>query len=290
MKRILSMLTASAFAVISLTQAASAKCTLSEALEGLLRSSCADGSCQITIGDVAKSAAGAVVNIGGKDCTLNDLLGGSCGSNTAVNVRANKIEEVLKRLADLTSGSFGKTPLPENAEKEPFSPVPDEKPEEEIPQSTLPSIQEESRPEKPQTEAHQTQTTDASQSTEMSYEDRVVELVNEQRRAYGLSEVKADNAALMSAAAVRAKEQATLFSHTRPNGSRCFTVLDEYGVTYRKAGENVAYGQSSPEEVMRAWMNSEGHRANILNASYTTIGVGFYRVGSVCYWSQLFIG
>ncbi len=117
----------------------------------------------------------------------------------------------------------------------------------------------------------------------------VVRLVNKERAAYGLSAVTAGNGALSKAAATRASEQAKTFSHTRPDGSKWTTVLSQYGVSYKSAGENVAYGQDTPSEVMNAWMNSDGHRANILNGSYTEIGVGVYYKNGTYYWSQLFI-
>ena len=91
-----------------------------------------------------------------------------------------------------------------------------------------------------------------------------------------------------AAAQVRAEEIVTSFSHTRPNGSSFSTALKEQNVSYRGAGENIAWGQRSPEEVVNAWMNSAGHRANILNERFTTIGVGHYQKGSTHYWAQLF--
>ena len=67
-------------------------------------------------------------------------------------------------------------------------------------------------------------------------------------------------------------------------------ALKEAGVSYRGAGENIAWGQKSPEEVMKGWMNSAGHRANILNERFTAIGVGYHQNNKgVNYWSQLFI-
>ena len=91
------------------------------------------------------------------------------------------------------------------------------------------------------------------------------------------------------AAQVRAVEGQTLLSLTRPNGTSFATALKEAGVSYRGAGENIAWGQKTPEQVMQGWMNSAGHRANILNARYTTIGVGYYRNASgVNYRTQLF--
>jgi len=83
----------------------------------------------------------------------------------------------------------------------------------------------------------------------------------------------------------------TSFSHTRPNGSSFSTALKEQGASYSTAGENIAWGQKTPQEVVTGWMNSSGHRANILGANYTKIGCGFYQGSDgTCYWSQLFMG
>lgn len=118
---------------------------------------------------------------------------------------------------------------------------------------------------------------------------QVVELVNTERAKAGLPALTVNNGA-SSAAQVRAKEIASAFSHTRPNGSSFSTALKEAGVSYSSAGENIAYGQKSPQEVMEQWMNSAGHRANILNPDYTAIGVGHYEsAAGVNYWTQLFI-
>ena len=115
---------------------------------------------------------------------------------------------------------------------------------------------------------------------------QVFSLVNSEREKYGLSPLTYDSV-LQGAADIRAVEIKSLFSHTRPNGLSCFTVLDEVGYSYRKAGENIAYGQRTAEEVMTAWMNSEGHRANILG-DYDYIGIGVYESGGTIYWSQFF--
>ncbi|MDU7707830.1 MAG: CAP domain-containing protein [Clostridium sp.] len=117
---------------------------------------------------------------------------------------------------------------------------------------------------------------------------QVVTLVNQERAKAGLSPVKAD-VSVQAAAQVRAKEIETSFSHTRPDGSSFSTALTQQGVTYRGSGENIAWGQKTPEQVMNGWMNSDGHRANILNKNYTTIGVGLYQNASgTNYWTQLF--
>ena len=107
---------------------------------------------------------------------------------------------------------------------------------------------------------------------ELTFAEQVVELVNQERTKAGLNAVTLDQN-IASVALVRAKEIETSFSHTRPNGSKFSTALTEQGVTFKGAGENIAWGQKSPEVVMQAWMNSEGHRANILNKNFTKIGV-----------------
>ena len=130
-----------------------------------------------------------------------------------------------------------------------------------------------------------------AEQPEVSYHEyvlRIVSLVNEERAKAGLQPVTLSRS-VTNVAQLRAQETVTLFSHTRPNGTSCFTALAEAGINYRGAGENIAYGQRSPEEVMNGWMNSSGHRANILNASFTTIGVGYYQAANgVKYWSQMF--
>ena len=116
----------------------------------------------------------------------------------------------------------------------------------------------------------------------------VASLVNAARRDAGLSELELD-ADLCAAAQARAQEIAQSFSHTRPDGSSCFTILEEFGISYRAAGENIAMGQRTPEEVMDGWMNSSGHRANILNGTFTSIGVGYYVDGAgAAHWVQIF--
>ena len=117
---------------------------------------------------------------------------------------------------------------------------------------------------------------------------QVVNLVNQERAKAGLSPVTADTS-IQAAAQVRAKEIEKSFSHTRPDGSSFSTALTQQGVTYRGSGENIAWGQKTPEQVMNGWMNSDGHRANILNKNFTKIGVGYHQNASgTNYWTQLF--
>lgn len=118
--------------------------------------------------------------------------------------------------------------------------------------------------------------------------EAVASLVNAARQDAGLSELELD-VDLCAAAQARAQEIAQSFSHTRPDGSSCFTILEEFGISYRAAGENIAMGQRTPEEVMDGWMNSSGHRANILNGTFTSIGVGYYVDGAgAAHWVQIF--
>ena len=115
------------------------------------------------------------------------------------------------------------------------------------------------------------------------------DLVNQNRTSQKLQalEYRSD---LQKAADVRAKEIVTKFSHTRPNGSSCFTAITENGVTaYQALGENIAAGQKDAAAVMNAWMNSPGHRANILSSQYTGIAVGVYEQNGMKYWVQFFI-
>ena len=109
----------------------------------------------------------------------------------------------------------------------------------------------------------------------------VVNQVNQERAARGLSALRVDPA-LTAAAQIRAQEIVERFSHTRPDGTKWSTVSS---VAY---GENIAKGQRTADKVMAAWMSSSGHRANILRASYGSIGVACVKSGNVYYWVQLF--
>jgi uncharacterized protein YkwD len=118
----------------------------------------------------------------------------------------------------------------------------------------------------------------------MAYE--VLELVNKERTSRGLSAVSMD-VDLLNTAMQRAAEIAIYYDHTRPDGTSCFTAFPAR-FEYSALGENIAIGQENSDEVMTDWMNSEGHRENILTAEYKSIGVGcFYQQGTI-HWVQLF--
>ena len=111
--------------------------------------------------------------------------------------------------------------------------------------------------------------------------DEVVVLVNIERAKAGEKALTVDPD-LTAAANIRAKELVTLFSHTRPDGTLCFTVSNKV------YGENIAMGYSSAGQVMDGWMSSKGHRGNILDSDYGSIGVGAYRYNGTMYWALLF--
>lgn len=115
----------------------------------------------------------------------------------------------------------------------------------------------------------------------------VVRLTNSARSQNGYAALVEDGA-LSEAAAVRAREIARSFSHIRPSGASFSSALSESGVSYLRAGENIASGQKSASEVVNAWMNSPGHRANILNSSYSRIGSASVNIDGTLYWVQLF--
>lgn len=129
-------------------------------------------------------------------------------------------------------------------------------------------------------------TTDAAV---LSYEKEVVRLVNEIRVQNGLRELTY-NWELGRVARYKSQDMKDnkYFSHTSPVYGTPFEMMKAFGITYRSAGENIARGQTTPQAVVNAWMNSSGHRANILNSSFTQIGVGYVADGN--YWTQMFIG
>lgn len=128
-------------------------------------------------------------------------------------------------------------------------------------------------------------------STVQSIENQVIQLTNQERAKNGLKPLAADwqlsRVARYKSVDMRDKNY---FSHTSPTYGSPFNMIQSFGVTYRSAGENIAAGQRTPSEVVQSWMNSPGHRKNILNASYTHIGVGHASGGSYGhYWTQMFI-
>ncbi|HHL3300927.1 TPA: CAP domain-containing protein [Bacillus cereus] len=120
------------------------------------------------------------------------------------------------------------------------------------------------------------------------FEQRVVELTNAERAKQGLPALKIDNE-LSKVARIKSEDMQknNYFDHNSPTYGSPFDMMKKFGISYTSAGENIAQGQRTPEEVVQAWMNSAGHRANILNNGFTHIGVGYVESGN--YWTQQFI-
>lgn len=120
-----------------------------------------------------------------------------------------------------------------------------------------------------------------------NFEQRVVELTNVERAKQGLPALKMDNE-LSKVAKLKSQDIQSkgYFDHNSPTYGSPFDMMRQFGISYRSAGENIAKGQRTPEAVVNAWMNSEGHRKNILG-NFTHIGVGYIENGSV--WTQMFI-
>jgi uncharacterized YkwD family protein/spore coat assembly protein SafA len=126
---------------------------------------------------------------------------------------------------------------------------------------------------------------DATKNVETS----VLTIVNQERQKAGLKPLLMDWE-LQRVARTKACDMATTgyFSHQSPDYGSPFDMMKQYGISYRTAGENIAKGQRTPSEVMQSWMNSQGHRANILKGDFTHIGVGYCQQGN--HWVQMFIG
>lgn len=126
-------------------------------------------------------------------------------------------------------------------------------------------------------------------SHETAFEQEVIQLTNEARVEHGLKPLKYDwEVARVAEHKSQDMEQLNYFSHNSPTYGSPFDMLDDYGISYMTAGENIAQGYVSPESVVNGWMNSLGHRANILNPDFTHIGIGYVDDGR--YWTQIFIG
>ena len=115
-------------------------------------------------------------------------------------------------------------------------------------------------------------------------EKEVIRLVNNERAKAGIALLEMD-ISLMQSCNIRAEELTIRFSHERPNGESCFSVIT---FESKASGENIACGQPDANSVMTSWMNSEGHRNNILNPNFTHIGVGYMLKNNTAYWVQLF--
>lgn len=239
----------------------------------------------IATGGVSEAQA-AVISVNGNrfSCnTIEDLK----DKLQQTNIGCNNIWELLNQMC---CGNLPEIEVPEQPEA-PEENVPEQPgtPEEDVPETEQPDVNVPNLPEVPETPEETPEESPEVQDQAYVYGMRITELVNEHRAAAGLAPVQY-SAKISKAAQVRAVEIEKSFSHTRPDGRYFSTVFAEHGISYRYSGENIAWGQKSPEEVVNAWMNSAGHRANILNAKFTQLGVGYRQnARGVNYFTQLFI-
>lgn len=167
--------------------------------------------------------------------------------------------------------------------------IPQSQPKAQAPQAAKPKpapapAQQKPAAEKPAEKPSANKTTNVS-----AFEKQVVELTNNYRTQNGLSPLKLDvNLSKVAEDKSLDMQKNNYFSHNSPTYGSPFDMMRNYGIQYSSAGENIAMGQRTPQEVVQAWMNSEGHRKNILNPSFTHIGVGHVENGN--YWTQMFIG
>lgn len=151
----------------------------------------------------------------------------------------------------------------------------------------VPSQNQQEQPQEPAQPKQQQEAKNTGNTSK--YAQQVIDLTNKERSKQGIPALKADTK-LNNVAQKKSldMEKNHYFSHTSPTYGSPFDMMRDFGVNYNSAGENIAQGQQTPQEVVNAWMNSPGHRKNILNKDFTHIGVGFEQEGN--HWSQMFIG
>lgn len=218
------------------------------------------------------------------------------------NIYEDIFDNIITRPSKPSESNVPETPeeaeTPETPEEESTPVEPEEETKTEKPE--LPE-QEEERPETPEKpkapekpvtpeKPEQPKQEEPAPSNSLSaQEQEVVRLVNIERQKAGLSPLSVSNK-LSDVARLKSKDMADnrYFSHTSPTYGSPFDMMKQFGISYRTAGENIAKGYLSAESVVNGWMNSSGHRANILNPSFGTIGVGAYKTGNTIYWTQMF--
>lgn len=208
-----------------------------------------------------------------------DKLKEQFGENIFVNVEKPVNPEQQKPVTPNKPGNEQKPETP-NKPVVPQKPVTPNKP---VEKPSTPPTQQPSKP------APQQPSTNPGQNASISaIEQAVLNLTNVERQKAGLQPLQID-AKLMNSARQKSTDMAknNYFSHTSPTYGSPFDQMKANGISYRAAAENIAMGQRSAEEVVKAWMDSPGHRQNILTPSFTHIGIGYDANGH--YWTQQFI-
>ncbi|CAK8583229.1 CAP domain-containing protein [Priestia megaterium] len=200
------------------------------------------------------------------------------------------VDELLKKFNAQGQSAQAAAPQQETQAPEQAEAAPQEQAQAQAPEKS----EEAKAPEQTQqnTKAQQSENTDKAEQTKdaSQFEQKVVDLVNQEREKQGLKPLTL-NKKLSDVARTKSKDMMDkgYFDHNSPTYGSPFDMMKQFGIEYTTAGENIAKGQQSPEDVMNAWMNSDGHRKNILNPDFTEIGVGYVK-GDTTYWTQQFIG
>ncbi|SOC43882.1 CAP domain-containing protein [Ureibacillus acetophenoni] len=203
-------------------------------------------------------------------------------------LNATDANTVIQALNKVEKSTANQTTTNKPVEKEVKAPqAPAKKPAAPAKQTAAPVTKAPTNNQQVEAPVKQTPATNANQSVS-EFEKQVVDLTNAERQKAGLKPLQI-HTQLMNVAEAKSADMAknNYFSHNSPTYGSPFDQIKAAGISYRAAGENIAQGQRTPAQVVQAWMDSPGHRANILNANFTHIGVGYVADGN--YWTQQFI-
>ncbi|OKL37327.1 CAP domain-containing protein [Domibacillus mangrovi] len=215
-----------------------------------------------------------------KQVNVNEIVKKYNSQQVNLDEFAKKYNIDIKKLVEQTTKAHA---------TQPKAPVTQEKAPAEAPKA--PVTQEKAPTEAPKAPVTQEQPQQTEQKAEAgsvsAFEQQVFELVNQERAKQGVKALQLDTK-LSDVARTKSQDMKNkgYFSHQSPTYGSPFDMMKQFGITYKAAGENIAKGQKTPEEVMNAWMNSDGHRKNILSPDFTHIGVGYVDG----HWTQMFIG
>lgn len=201
------------------------------------------------------------------------------------NLSQEQINNILQKYLKNYNINWGNAQVNKQEAQKPAAPAQAEQPAKTQETAKAPAQQ----PAQQQAPAEQTKEAAPASSEVSAYEKKVLDLTNQERAKAGVPALKLDTE-LSKVAREKSRDMQSkgYFDHNSPTYGSPFDMMKQFGISYTTAGENIAMGQQSPEEVVQAWMNSEGHRKNIMNANFTHLGVGHVADGN--YWTQMFIG
>ncbi|MBD1383308.1 CAP domain-containing protein [Metabacillus arenae] len=238
----------------------------------------------------------------GVDCNLNNINQEQVQQILNKNIDQKQIQEIMNKYFQGQQAQAQQPQQKEQAPKQEQAQKPQQQaqaqPKEQA--QAQPKEQAQAQPKEQAQPAPQQQPKQEAQAGEQpkteqtnksvsEFEQKVVDLTNAERQKQGLKPLQLDTK-LSDVAREKSNDMKAknYFDHNSPTYGSPFDMMKQFGIDYRTAGENIAMGQQSPEEVVNAWMNSEGHRKNIMNSEFTHIGVGHVAEGN--YWTQMFIG